>query len=464
MFSINKQDRQPVSHRSPTWGERKCADKHSAFLLSTVFCILSTSKRRSAFTLVEMLVSVALTLFIMALLSQAFVAGLQAFRQMKALGDMEERLRSTSAILRRDLTAFHFEGVRKLSDSNFWSPNYGGGPPAQGFFRIWESGPSTLEGTDGDGIPSTNATTHMLDFTCKLLGLAPNDFASAYFPPSLQTALQTANQSLYGTSTYDGRYISQAQATTLYRSRWFEVAYFLRPSLTSLPSGTQLYASANVPLYTLYRRQLAVIDPLPPIAVTSSITDWPNYFQLSASSSASYAVTFNKPDILTSPARRFAVTSAVGVPVDTYSPSLGVSYPIYPYLGESGGASAPLPWQENASYLGSDVLLTDVISFDVKVLTNDNPGDFTDLFHQAGFGGSNSTLASLKPAPTLPAPMVFDTWSSVSDGTNNYSNWGTANTPTSAPMLLHIQALKITIRIWDNKTRQARQVTILQDM
>ena len=51
-------------------------------------------KRRSAFTIVELLVALALIMFIMAILSEAFVAGLTTFRNLKAVADMAERLRS----------------------------------------------------------------------------------------------------------------------------------------------------------------------------------------------------------------------------------------------------------------------------------------------------------------------------------------------------------------------------------
>ncbi len=86
---------------------------------------------RPAFTLVEMLVAMALILFIMVILSEAFVAGLESFRQLKAIGDMEERLRTASVEIRRDLSADHFEGKRRLSDPNFWDI-----PLREGFFRI----------------------------------------------------------------------------------------------------------------------------------------------------------------------------------------------------------------------------------------------------------------------------------------------------------------------------------------
>src|SRR5262245_54057590 len=49
-------------------------------------------RRRQGFTLVEMMVALALTVFIMVILSEAFVTGLETFRQLKAIGDMEESL------------------------------------------------------------------------------------------------------------------------------------------------------------------------------------------------------------------------------------------------------------------------------------------------------------------------------------------------------------------------------------
>src|SRR2546423_1854114 len=97
-------------------------------------------KHRSAFTLIEMLVSMALTIFLMVILAQCFVAGLETFRQLKAVGDMEASLRTASNMLRRDLLADHFDGKRRLSDPQFWAQ----GPPREGFLRIYQgSAPRT---------------------------------------------------------------------------------------------------------------------------------------------------------------------------------------------------------------------------------------------------------------------------------------------------------------------------------
>lgn len=57
----------------------------------------------------ELLVAMALIVLIMAILSQAFAAGVGTLRQLKALGDMQEQLRAGAAALRSDLAETHFQ-------------------------------------------------------------------------------------------------------------------------------------------------------------------------------------------------------------------------------------------------------------------------------------------------------------------------------------------------------------------
>src|SRR5262245_29335828 len=71
---------------------------------------------RTAFTLVEMLIAMALTIFVMVILSQCFILGLETFSCLKEIGDMQEELRSAANLLRADLSQDHFEGKRRLSD------------------------------------------------------------------------------------------------------------------------------------------------------------------------------------------------------------------------------------------------------------------------------------------------------------------------------------------------------------
>ncbi|MCI0701035.1 MAG: prepilin-type N-terminal cleavage/methylation domain-containing protein [Planctomycetia bacterium] len=81
--------------------------------------MLSRSFVRSArrgFTLIELLVAMALIVFIMVILSEAFAAGLEAFRNLKAIGDQQEKLRTAAQTLRRDLQSAHFDSMRRVMD------------------------------------------------------------------------------------------------------------------------------------------------------------------------------------------------------------------------------------------------------------------------------------------------------------------------------------------------------------
>src|SRR5262249_34463161 len=90
--------------------------------------------RRGGFTIVELLVAMALIILIMAVLSEACTAGLSAFRSLKGLGDMQELMRLASTRLKQDLALRHFEGDRKLSDIDpYWQdPFIGNGDQNNG--------------------------------------------------------------------------------------------------------------------------------------------------------------------------------------------------------------------------------------------------------------------------------------------------------------------------------------------
>src|SRR5262249_36665188 len=104
-------------------------------------------RRRQGFTMVELLVAMALIVLIMSIISTAFVEGLETFRQLKGIGDLQERLRTAPVPLREDLIAQPLvaaNGPTKLSQL---------GPPnnpviTEGFFRV-EGGPPVpvTEGT-----------------------------------------------------------------------------------------------------------------------------------------------------------------------------------------------------------------------------------------------------------------------------------------------------------------------------
>ena len=53
---------------------------------------------RPGFTLVEMMVAMGLTIFLMVILSQCFVQGLETFSGLKTIGDMQEELRTAMTL------------------------------------------------------------------------------------------------------------------------------------------------------------------------------------------------------------------------------------------------------------------------------------------------------------------------------------------------------------------------------
>lgn len=580
-------------------------------------------RRRHGFSLVEMLVAMALIIFIMVILTQAFVAGLEAFRTLKGIGDMEEKLRNASTLLRRDLTNLYLKGPgseRKLSEPYFWDK----GPPEEGFFRLWHgsytytppAGPGSpflnppwggvtpvtnqinrWEGFDAEGNPSYRSVNHILHFTTKLRGNRREDFLPARVPIHLPFPLvgpPTRNPLLLnpdmtnGNQPSDRRYqddpdtaIAVGGTHVNYTGQLAEVCYFLRYN------GN---AAGATPLYTLYRRQLLVtpdtatlnrtttgttMTAFGPMTYNTPITvlnglGLVQFAEMSCKTTPDTVLTggyprplyFNSAADLTIPPRRFGmlptppVTTSPppspwtvaenaglpNVPLLPYSSSSTYYNATYPCLGESepplgltsppgppatpvGAPSTwppvpptmgvPVPWQDHPALpgdtglRGADVLLTDVISFDVRVLTdetynriNTRPDidPFVDLFDSIArvtldpsTGGATPPVSGLQqsrnsafrplpgtygtPTPYYDGPAVFDTWTSRNDGTYDYRElqgtppnplWmaptGLAINSMAAPLQIRIIALQITLRVWNPKTQQTRQVTLVQYM
>jgi type II secretory pathway pseudopilin PulG len=417
-------------------------------------------RRRSGFTLVELLVALALIIFNMAIISQAFVAASKSFRDLKAAGDIARRQRSVVSLLRRDLSLPHFEGRRRLSDPEFWVL----GPPREGFFRVYQGGLPVYEGSDDPGAPlpppsppppppplpttpgvlSYRNTVSSLHFTVRALGNERQDFFSSTVPAgSILPGLFPPPEARY-----------QDSGNTTFRSQWAEVTWFVRPALDD--AGIQLTANGT-PLYSLYRRQYGVVPANE--GLTGNVADSPPYPEMSATDpdpANPGPLYFNTPISLTMPARRMGMAPA------NYAGTLATGR--YPILRDDPAAQAL--WT-------SDLVLNDVISFDVQVLVP-IPGQplqfrhLSDPLLLAAFTKSNSVYPMTAP------PFVFDTWSQARDNVYDYTAWtpvGSPPTPTVATIPLWntagdtgpiIRAIKISVRSWDPKTELTRQVTLVQ--
>jgi len=387
---------------------------------------------RSGFTLVEMMVAMALILFLMVILSEAFKKGIETFLQLKAIGDLEEKLRTASTQLRTDLSADHFEGKRRLSDPYFYDSH-----TREGFFRIVQGGLSIPEGTDSDGNLSYRASNHVLHFTVKLRGNKREDFFKAVLPATSPLLVPGANNSngTFFNQQNDGRF---QDTDGVYHSAWAEVVYFL--------AKTGQTAGSQTDLHTLYRTVLLVVPDNRGINWTTPQANAlfdanPNYRKMSClkgDTQLNNNIYFFNPTDLANGG--VVTTNGAGV----RKQDRGIVYPPNPQLLrflplDPNGTADTNPLLARQNIDRSDILLTDVISFDVQILKkygNQVSADFHDL---------------PEGPPFLYPPYAFDT-----------HRPSVSSSATLPPYT--IAAIQISLRVWDRKTEQTRQITIVQDM
>lgn len=528
---------------------------------------------RSGFTIVELLVAMALVIFIMSILSEAFVTALEALYKLKATADMDQKLRTATTMLRKDLQAYHFDQALPLSQMSL--------PPTAnthgGFFRIYQgSNPGSsnyiAEGTDADNVPSYRATDQALHFTINLSIPATtttdaNRRENFMFTPVLVSPPPPLTQ--FGPAAYQ-------DGINLY-SQWAEVGWFLRAT----------GATANgTPLFGLYRRQLlsvtnnATLNNTSRIPADTTVNALDQFPEMSCIVDPTTATSppapsppppptgpqqlyFNNYVDLTAPVQRFGMyhpyvndttpnklagllqnapsilslgaqsggsftlgyggQNTAPIAYNATAANVQVAFTALPTVGNgnatvSGPAGGPFtitllgaltvnsgfismnpgtlsvpanasisgttyPRFEEATWkipmAGSDLIMTDVVSFEIKISLGNPPSPnpqslqagFVDLFHPSitQFFRSNPAF---NPAT---GPMVFDTWSQntktfVASDSNtyvvyDYSLYNQSGHDSSMPLVLPpIRAIQVTLRVWDRKTENTRQITMVQDM
>lgn len=490
----------------------------------------TTTERRKGLTLVEMMIALALSIFIMAILSEAFITGLNAFGNFKALADLDQRLRTAANIIRRDLKAPHFDGSKRLSEctvsgrpmpmldgllANVY-PNVQSGqivhrelqqyrfkPPLEGFFSIeeWPNRPgappritSTFEGVDGSSRPSYRDRYDVLHFTSRLEGNEPDKFffgrvrlpvLPAY--PSLDNAGLSQGSTRYDTGG-NGMYSSQAA----------EMLYFMGDDETVLLPGVDTQGGP-VRTFNLYRQAWLLVPDRFSDGVTTPVQDTFPYTlatgsfaqnnDISAYRQASDANWYNTMASVQHRERRVGAN-----PVNPLSLPLppGVSPANQPVMV----ARSPKTLA-NGTLEGSDILLTNVISFDVKVFDPfayklpRTPGsgrgayvDIGDVYYDSSLinpvtglpftmpTASGDASDGLQPAfggqENSPALEYFDTGTSRFEGPIDPLNPAIPSrfSPYHSPAThaYPFPSIQITIRVFEPKSRQTRQITIIQDM
>lgn len=379
----------------------------------------TSTRGRRGFTLVELMVSAAVCVIIMAILARCFQIGIDTMRHMKSTGDLAEQLRAATNVMRRDLQAQHFlpeankphNGVRvsdQLMNHNVPGDPIGWTAPLGGFFKV-RSTTGTDEGNDtiiaSSRADATNG--HLLHFTSVVRG--------------------TADQELF--------YATVGPGQTRYASLAAEIAYFLDPT----PRGS----TGGLPLYHLIRRQRLI-----------GLSD--NDAARLPSSSRTSA----NPDDMTDDAAVVALkphpTLAGKMVACSMTDLAALSQNRRLASGTNGDAVvagnvadlAPLP-NTSARY-GDDILLSNVISFEVKLTWT--PG-----------GTDPAPRAFASPAVTdAPFDTLQEAYAAVSR-TETIFDTGAPATATT-PLKIRVRAIQIRLRVWDPKLQNTRQVTLVQDL
>ena len=482
---------------------------------------------KNAFTLVELMVAMALIILMLSIMSQAFVIATGTMQGLKEVADMQEKIRPAITLLQRVLGANHFEGSKKLSDPEFWD----NGPPKEGYFMLWQDQAfEPLNGAEPSGYESSfnnvsfsrsaARANHMLAFTVKLPGKSPNElfecsslasFGNIFYnvennPPQLNPPLPRIPDT--PRSMLDSNIRRFEKDSSLIHSDWAEVAYFLGPHVATnvnypspAPDGyTDGKSGPALPYYNLYRQQRLVLPSynitgvgLPSANTTSNREEISSELYTGPSSTG----TFNKPSDLTIPWKRMGSRNfnLLGSQIPVNPPTNPITY--YPLFSE----------YSSAAKIYTDIIATNVISFDVKLLT-DSRFDFEDLFtigrqtpyinHDAIF--NYSTPPPINTRPTNLNRAVFDTWTTDQGNgpnsvprydlgvygaqrwrpttyTQNYTD--TNNLPLKSyfdnynmiPFWnwnnntgLNIKAIQISLRVWDQKSNTAKMFVIVQKL
>jgi hypothetical protein len=498
------------------------------------------SQSRAGFTLIELMVALALTMFLMIILTQCFVLSLETFSGMKGLGDMQQNLRTATTLLTSDLAEDHFEGKRRLSDPNIFNSAY---PIQAGYVAIkqgspWVSvttatgtTPYVQEGFDNFGIPAYRAHNHVLAFTVKRKGNRPEAFFTTalhgtqpvltqfFYPLTVNPLLPINTQGTaydmrsqpnssqvqppaippkgyvpppsytdptpdYATATYTTPY-SNGGTIGFYSSQWAEVYYYLVfTGTTEQPNNPQ--ATLGTPIYSLYRAQFVMVPdstvvnsvrPLPPFPpsppappgfpaalINPAVTNPLPFQGLSCCPfGANASVLFNSPiDAANRTVNKIvrraidinpATNPALAFPI-AYPPAAGTDTRLIPNLGALSGANTGTGASEIAAGTqtegSTELVLPNVISFQVQILdtwlNTQAFGDIPQLGATAGY--LDSSL-----------------YSSANAALNaNALNAGFVQPNPVTPIPFSLKAIRVTLRVWDNATRQTRQTSITQDL
>jgi hypothetical protein len=429
-------------------------------------------------TLVEMLVAMALTLLMMAAVAQIFGMLGQGVNGSRSMAELNDRMRATAYRLRQDLAGVTVDTtppVKPELNSGYleiiegpcsdlvysYDPKGGasfdksnGAPDAKG---VWQGNPEPYLTNIGSDDRIVGDVDDIILFTTR----SPGELFSG--------KADSRNGGLEGGG---------------FRSPYAEVVWFCKPAINSFNPRT----------YTLHRRQrlIAAHPGAEPFVNTSKsgaaanmaggppntlpFEDWPTLHamtDISCRRQGNLAIPNCLGD-LTRRENRFLHDAA------------------FPHDFQKD--SADLTYDATSPRFGEDVLLTNVIAFDIRVWDPDAPiqtpatgvaandtkvavapgdpgyaptspnlnvnagGAYVDLGNElysgSILGGPCNQMSGLyikPPNPGTPGPRTFCTWS---------THYGQMGIPQAPPYSTSLEGIEIRIRCYEPSSRQVRQITI----
>lgn len=446
-----------------------------------------------AFTLIEILVSLVITLIMMGAVVTLFGVVTDSVSGSRALLETADRLRAARNRISLDLQGATVTPIPPRRPEN-----------DEGYLEI-------VEGPNKDS-----------DFN----GFAVADVSFASLYGDCDDAL------LLTTRSRGEPFIGKFNTTGTIESQVAEVAYFLRPA--GPPIGFNTTTGNPVQLFTLYRRCMLVVPST--TANLGSLTSSAFYdaFDVSArAQGATLVPVANSLGDLTKPENRFGRSLTELPPIPHVPPAPVGTPPAFPAKFDLNQPAF------SGNRLGDDVILTNVLSFDVQVFDPGAPiritggvaqeprdpnytlsgytpsasdpfGAYADL----GYGVSASYNPTITGVPrplfagapnsrcgSTARPFVYDTWSLHyeadgqpqngttdrglngvdDDGNGIVDDLGETNTTngtdddgdgvidnvgeldTKPPYSAPLRGLRITIRVYEPGSQQIRQVTVVQD-
>jgi prepilin-type N-terminal cleavage/methylation domain-containing protein len=448
---------------------------------------------RRGMTLVEMLVAMTATLLLMAAVAQAFAVFGSAITGSRGVLDLDARMRSAAGRLRSDLAGITVRPLPPITPES-----------AQGYLEIIEGPVSDVEDVTNTVLPANAA-------------VGPTDVDDV-----LLFTTQSLNPPFVGRAPGSGQTFESTVA---------EVAWFARPTPNS----------SNPPTYTLYRKQLLVmgyvgVAPFSngdsnSVAWATAGSSWSAFYNAPCDVSVRRENNTLVPNTLADLSRREArfLHNMFGDTTGTAFPYLFCSEDLNKdgsldsgedlngdgLLTTSHQSQIAIPgliFDSNSPRQGEDVVLSDVIAFDVRVFdpavavqlpgsTPLVPGDpsfvtassgmatgaYVDLGHGAGANallpaGITPRLAGIGQTVggSATLPRTYDTWSlayeangrdedgsfgvdQAFDGQDNNTNNlidDPAEFETRPPYPYPLRGIEVRIRCYEPESRQVRQVTI----